>query len=80
MNLGRAPAPASPGTTISTSSPLDGDANFMPIVGGTRVFIEDLDTTYRRLRPLFERERARRERAGRGGKRPIASPFEVNHA
>jgi ATP adenylyltransferase len=31
-----------------------GDSNFMPLVGGTRVFIEDLDTTYARLRPLFE--------------------------
>ena len=45
-----------------------GDSNFMPIVGGTRVFIEDIETTYERLRPLFDKERARREkkRAGRG--------------
>jgi ATP adenylyltransferase len=42
-----------------------GDSNFMPLVGGTRVFIEDLDTTYERLRPLFDKERKRRERAGR---------------
>jgi ATP adenylyltransferase len=48
-----------------------GDANFMPIVAGTRVFIEDLDTTYQQLRPLFDKERARRERAGRA-KRPTA--------
>jgi ATP adenylyltransferase len=34
-----------------------GDSNFMPLVGGTRVFIEDLATTYDRLRPLFDQER-----------------------
>ena len=49
-----------------------GDANFMPLVGGTRVFIEDLDTTYQRLRPLFDKERARRERAGRKKRPPAA--------
>jgi len=31
-----------------------GDSNFMPLVGGAKVAIEDLDTTYRRLRPLFQ--------------------------
>jgi ATP adenylyltransferase len=36
-----------------------GDANFMPLVGATRVFIEDLDTTFRRLRPLFDEEKSR---------------------
>ena len=49
-----------------------GDANFMPLVGATRVFIEDLDTTYQKLRPLFDKVRARRERAGRP-KRPTAT-------
>jgi hypothetical protein len=44
----------------------------MPLVGATRVFIEDLDTTYQKLRPLFDKERARRERAGRP-KRPTAT-------
>ena len=39
-----------------------GDSNFMPLVGGTRVFIEDLDTTYQKLRPLFDKERRRRSR------------------
>lgn len=49
-----------------------GDANFMPLVGATRVFIEDLDTSYRKLRPLFDEERARRERAGRAKRPPAA--------
>ncbi|MGD1009242.1 MAG: HIT domain-containing protein [Candidatus Aminicenantales bacterium] len=42
-----------------------GDSNFMPLVGGTRVFIEDLDRTYEQLRPLFDQERERRKRARR---------------
>lgn len=32
----------------------EGDSNFMPLVGGTKVFLEDLDATYDRLRPLFD--------------------------
>jgi ATP adenylyltransferase len=39
-----------------------GDANFMPLVGATKVFIEDLDTTYRKLRPLFDRNTGCRSR------------------
>lgn len=46
-----------------------GDANFMPLVGATRVFIEDLDATFKKLRPLFDKEQARRERTARP-KRP----------
>jgi ATP adenylyltransferase len=32
----------------------NGDANFMPIVGGTKLIPEALDQTYAKLRPLFE--------------------------
>lgn len=39
-----------------------GDSNFMPLVSQTRVLIEDLDSTYDRLLPLFRREG---RRAGR---------------
>ncbi|MBU1185931.1 MAG: HIT domain-containing protein [Acidobacteria bacterium] len=31
-----------------------GDSNFMPIIGQTKVVIEDLDTTYSDLKPLFD--------------------------
>jgi ATP adenylyltransferase len=33
-----------------------GDSNFMPLVSQTRILIEDLDSTYDRLLPLFKRE------------------------
>ena len=36
-----------------------GDSNFMPLVSETRVLIEDLDSTYDRLRPLFQKESRR---------------------
>jgi ATP adenylyltransferase len=49
-----------------------GDSNFMPLVGGTRVFIEDLDTTYQKLRPLFDREQRRRGRRGPVSRRTSA--------
>lgn len=32
----------------------NGDSNFMPIVGGTKLIPEALDQTYAKLRPLFE--------------------------
>ena len=35
----------------------NGDANFMPIVGGTKLIPEALDQTYAKLRPLFEKIR-----------------------
>ncbi|MBC7365066.1 MAG: HIT domain-containing protein [Candidatus Aminicenantes bacterium] len=39
-----------------------GDANFMPIVGETRVFCEDLTTTYQKLKPYFDREKEKQEK------------------
>ncbi len=49
-----------------------GDSNFMPLVGRTRVFIEDLAATYARLRPVFSRlsRPARRPAARKGRGRP----------
>ena len=32
----------------------DGDSNFMPIVGGTKLIPETLEETYLRLKPLFK--------------------------
>jgi ATP adenylyltransferase len=37
-----------------------GDSNFMPIVGRTKVVLEDLDATYDRLAPIFRKAAARR--------------------
>ena len=33
----------------------NGDTNFMTVVGNVRVLPEDLDTTAKKLRPIFER-------------------------
>ena len=40
-----------------------GDSNFMPVAGGTKVVIEDLDATWARLAPLFATAAAKRPRA-----------------
>ena len=37
-----------------------GDANFMPVCGGTKIVIEDLDATFARLAPLFLRDQRSR--------------------
>jgi ATP adenylyltransferase len=40
-----------------------GDSNFMPIIGRTKVVMEDLDTTWACLRPLFRDRRPRDRRS-----------------
>jgi ATP adenylyltransferase len=37
-----------------------GDSNFMPIIGNTKIVLEDLDATYGLLAPLFRKAAARR--------------------
>ena len=58
MNLGRS---AGAGVTehyhLHVVPRWTGDSNFLPLVSGTRTMTEDLDTTYERLRPLFEKEK-----------------------
>ena len=54
MNLGRSGGAGVTGHVHVHAVPRwQGDSNFMPVVGRTKVVLEDLDTTYRRLRPLF---------------------------
>jgi ATP adenylyltransferase len=66
MNLGRSAGAGVTGHVHLHVIPRwTGDSNFMPLAGGTRVFIEDLEATYERLRPLFDRERPRVKRAER---------------
>ncbi|OGD28351.1 MAG: HIT family hydrolase [Candidatus Aminicenantes bacterium RBG_13_63_10] len=64
MNLGRT---AGAGVTdhyhLHVICRWEGDSNFMPLVGGARVFVEDLKTTYKRLKPLFK-DRVRRGKKG----------------
>jgi ATP adenylyltransferase len=69
MNLGRSAGAGVTGHAHLHVIPRwTGDANFMPILGRTRVVIEDLDATYDRLHPLFQNGRRRLPRAS--GRRP----------
>lgn len=43
----------------------NGDANFMPIVGGTKLIPESLDQTYAKLRPLFDQVTGWQNHVGR---------------
>ena len=56
MNLGRVAGAGVPGHVHWHAVPRwNGDTNFMPVVGHTRVLPESLDDTYRKLQPRFEK-------------------------
>ena len=56
MNLGRVAGAGFPGHVHWHVVPRwNGDTNFMPVVGHTRVLPESLDDTYRKLKPRFEK-------------------------
>ena len=56
MNLGRVAGAGVPGHVHWHVVPRwNGDTNFMPVVGHTRVLPESLDDTYGKLKPRFEK-------------------------